>query len=207
MMRPTTPLPEPVPYLNTPEDYFLGNGVAAGGGAGDGTWNFLSGPDYTCPNYLKSEAIHVTVDGTEQSLTVAMHRGRKTGIFYGTQTIGDVEVCLVDYALNGEPWLGRWIKVKNVSRSAGHVVGFKALIQPVAGSGRSDWIGMDRDDRARGVSMKLDTSLKCAHNWACPNWANRYALIAFNDLSSVVRAFTNGEYVIETVPQLVGPAV
>jgi len=41
----TVTLPPPVPYLNTPENFFMGNGYAGGGGAGDGTWNFLTGPD------------------------------------------------------------------------------------------------------------------------------------------------------------------
>jgi hypothetical protein len=199
------PLLQPVPHLNTTENYFLGNGVTAGGGAGDGTWNFLSGPDYTCPNYLKSEEIHVTVDGKDQLLTMPIYRARKTGVFYGTENVGDLKICVLDYALDQEPWVARWITVKNESASAGHTVGFEAFVRPNTGPGRTDWIALDRDDRARGVSMKLDTTLKCANNWACPNWANRYALIAFNDLTSVVRTVTNNEYVIDAIPRLIGP--
>src|SRR5579872_7126835 len=65
-------LPAPVPYLNTVESYFVGNGVAAGGGAGDSTWEFLAGPDYTCPNYLAREEIHVLIDGSEETLSMQM---------------------------------------------------------------------------------------------------------------------------------------
>jgi len=199
------PLPELVPYLNTNENFFLGNGVAAGGGAGDGTWNFLAGPDYTCPNYLKLEEIRLTVDGTEQSLNMEVHRGRKTGIFYGIETVGDLKVCLTDYALNGEPWVGRLVTVENESSSAPHAVGVRAYIHPLTGAGRSDWLANDREDRPRGVSLKLDTSLKCANGWACPNWANRRALIAFNDPTSLAHALPDGGYVIETQPQLIAP--
>src|SRR5579863_8980525 len=93
-----TLLPRQVPYLNTREDFFMGNGYAGAGGSGDGTWNFLVGPDYTCPNYLKREELRLVVDGTEQALTMDVHRARKTGVFYGSSTNGDIKVTLVDFA-------------------------------------------------------------------------------------------------------------
>src|ERR1700722_83377 len=112
-----TLLPEQVPYLNQPENFFIGNGYAAGGGAADGTWNFLTGPNYTCPNYLQSEEIRLVVDGKEQPLTMEVHRARKTGIFYGVKTVGDLKVYLIDYALMGEPWVARMVRVQNTSSS------------------------------------------------------------------------------------------
>ena len=47
-----TALPDQVPLLNRRERFFVGNGIAGGGGDGDGRWNFLVGQDYTCPNYF-----------------------------------------------------------------------------------------------------------------------------------------------------------
>src|ERR1700722_9487683 len=131
-----TPLPPPVPYLNARENFFIGNGYAAGGGAGDGTWNFLTGPDYTCPNYLQSEELKLVVDGVEQSLTMDVHRARKTGIFYGTKTVGDLKVNLIDYALMGQPWVGRMVRIENTSSSASHSVSVRAYIIPITGPGR-----------------------------------------------------------------------
>ena len=192
-------LPDPVPWLNTPENYFVGAGVAAGGGAVDSTWEFLAGPDYTCPNYLKREEIHVVVDGADHSLSMKIHRVRKTGVFYGTQTFGDVKVTLIDYALAGEPWVARLVTVENQSRSTAHKASIIAYIHPVLGSGRTNWIAPDATGRARGIGMKLDTSLKCAHNWACPNWADRYALIAFADPNSIAQAHVQGDDTFDTV--------
>jgi hypothetical protein len=198
-------LPEPVPHLNTNEDFFLGNGIVAGGGSGDGTWNFLAGPDYTCPNYLKSEEIRLNVDGVEQSLTVDVHRGRKTGIFYGIGTVGDLKICLLDYTLNGEPWVARLVTMENESHSIAHKVSVRAYIQSVTGKGRTSWLATDANSHARGVGMKLDTSLNCARGWACPNWTNRLALITFNDPTSTAELFTNDDYVLETAPKSIGP--
>ena len=198
-------LPEPVPHLNTNEDFFLGNGIVAGGGAGDGTWNFLAGPDYTCPNYLKSEEIRLNVDGAEQSLTVDVHRGYKTGIFYGRGTVGDLKICLLDYTLNGECWVARLVTVENESRSTAHEVSVRAYIHPITGAGRSNWLATDANSHARGVGMKLDTSLKCAHGWACPNWADRLALITFNEPTAVAEVLTNEGYLLETAPKSIAP--
>lgn len=198
-------LPEPVPYLNATEDYFVGGGVAAGGGAANGTWNFLTGPDYTCPNYLGREEIHLVVDGVEQNMTMQMHRARKTGIFFGTKTLGDLKVRLVDYALNGEPWVARLVLVENQSGSVAHTVSVQAHVHPLLGAGRTNWVVKDASGRGRGVGLKLDTSLKCAHNWACPNWADRYALIAFADSAATARVMTNAEYILESVPESIAP--
>src|SRR5215469_13506109 len=76
-------LPPQVRYLNPREDFFMGNGYAGAGGPGDGSWNFLVGPDYTCPNYLQREEIRLVVDGKESPITMDVRRARKTGIFYG----------------------------------------------------------------------------------------------------------------------------
>src|SRR5215469_10427811 len=126
-----TELPPQVPYLNTREDFFMGNGYAGGGGSGDGTWNFLVGPDYTCPNYLKSEEIRLVMDGTEETLAMDVHRARQTGIFYGITTNGDLKVTLIDYAILDEPCVARMVRTENLSRRNRHTVSVRAYVEPV----------------------------------------------------------------------------
>ena len=74
------PLPDQVPYLNRKEYFFIGNGIAGGGGTADGKWDFLVGPDYTCPNYLRNEEFKLVVDGEERGVGVDVHRLRGTGL-------------------------------------------------------------------------------------------------------------------------------
>ena len=187
------PLPEPVPWLAAPpENYFLGNGMAAGGGDGNGLWNFLSGPDYTCPNYLNREEISLVVDGAAQSLAMNMHRARKTGIFYGTKTIGDLKIRLLDYAPDNAFWVARLVTIENTSSNALHQVSLRADIVPVIGKGRLDWLVTDTNGHPGGVGLMLDTTLKCAMGHFCPNWTNRFALICFDDPAATTAAITNG---------------
>ena len=113
----------------------MGNGVAGAGGTADGKWDFLVGPDYTCPNYLSDEEISLVIDGVQQPLTMNMHRARNTGIFYGLATVGDLEVCLLDHASRGEPWTARLVIVKNKSATAAHKVSIQARVTPRTGSG------------------------------------------------------------------------
>jgi hypothetical protein len=130
-----TPLPDSVPYLNRKESFFVGSGIAAGGGAADGSWDFLAGPDYTCPNYLANEQIKLVVDGTQQSVTMNVHRARNTGIFYGQANFGDLEVCLIDHAIRGEPWVARLVMIRNKSVAIAHQVRVQAWITPLIGPG------------------------------------------------------------------------
>ena len=201
-------LPEQVPYLSAPENYFTGSGAAAGGGTVDGTWEFLAGPDYTCPNYLDREEIRLKIDGKEQKLGLKMHRGRKTGIFFGSQTFGEMKVTLVDYAVNGELWVARTLSVENESAAKSHAVSAIASVHPIIGAGRTNWVAMDDNAHARGVGFMLDTTLKCAHNWACPNWADRYALIAFDDPASIAESHVRSNsvfYTLETAGRSIKP--
>jgi len=176
-----TPLPDQVPYLNKSEFFFMGSGVAGAGGTADGKWDFLVGPDYTCPNYLSDEEISLLIDGAQQPLTINMHRARNTGIFYGLVTVGDLEVCLLDHASRGEPWTARLVTVRNMSATAAHKASIQARVNPRTGTGRSASIVGDSNGRAAGVSLKLDTSLNCMAEKVCQNWSNRFALIAFNE--------------------------
>ena len=159
-----TPLPDQVPYLNKKEDFFIGNGMAGGGGAADGRWNFLAGPDYTCPNYLRNEELRLVVDGTPRLVTMNVYRARQTRIFYGLTTIGDLEVCLIDHASRGEPWTARLLMIKNKSVAITHKVSAQAAVTPLTGQGRSASLVGAASGRDSGVSLKLDASLKCVQN-------------------------------------------
>src|SRR5580698_9689731 len=198
-----TLLPPQAPYLNTREDFFMGNGSAGAGGPGDGTWNFLVGPDYTCPNYLQREEIRLVVDGAEQSLTMDVHRARKTGIFYGIATNGDLKVTLVDYAMIGEPCMARMVQVENVSGSDPHSVCVRAYIEPIIGAGRSHEVSGFINNQMHWIQLKLDTSLNCVQGHYCPNWADRYATIFFDKNNTVIR--TNDDYVFTTAPETISP--
>ena len=176
-----TPLPDQVPYLNKSEFFFMGSGVAGAGGTADGKWDFLVGPDYTCPNYLSDEEISLLIDGAQQPLTIKMHRARNTGIFYGLATVRDLEVCLLDHASRGEPWTARLVIVRNKSATAAHKASIQARVNPRKGNGRSASIVVDSNGRAAGVSLKLDTSLNCMAERVCQNWSNRFALIDFTE--------------------------
>jgi hypothetical protein len=198
-----TSLPPQVPYLNTREDFFMGNGYAGAGGPGDGTWNFLVGPDYTCPNYLQREELRLVVDGAEQTLTLDVHRARKTGVFYGVTTNGDLKVTLVDYALMGMPCVARMAHVENLSERDRHDVSVRAYIEPLTGPGRSHEVTGYINNRLHWIQLKLDTSLNCVQGHYCPNWADRYATIVFDKANTVTR--TNDDYVFTTAPQIILP--
>ncbi|HEV2456670.1 MAG TPA: hypothetical protein VGY98_20580 [Verrucomicrobiae bacterium] len=197
-------LPPQVPYLNAREDFFMGNGYAGAGGPGDGTWNFLVGPDYTCPNYLKREEIRLVVDGTEQTLVMDVHRARKTGIFYGTTTNDDLRITLIDYALVDEPCVARMVRVENMSDYNEHAVSVRAYIEPIAGPGRSQEVSGLINNQAHWIQLKLDTSLNCVEGHFCPNWAARYATIVFDKVVNTVTE-TNGNYLFTTAPETIAP--
>ena len=196
--------PLQVPYLNSREDFFMGNGYAGAGGPGDGTWNFMVGPDYTCPNYLQREEIRLVVDGTEQTLAMDVHRARKTGIFYGISTNGDLRVTLIDYAIMDEPCVARMVRVENLSRRNKHAVSVRAYIDPISGPGRSHQVTGHINNRIFSLNLKLDTSLNCVEGHYCPNWANRYATITFDKMPNTVTR-TNDTYIFATSPEMITP--
>jgi len=199
-----TPLPDQVPYLNKSEFFFMGNGVAGAGGTADGKWDFLVGPDYTCPNYLSDEEISLVIDGVQQPLTMNMHRARNTGIFCGLAKVGDLEVCLLDHARRGEPWTARLVMIKNKSATTAHKVSILAHVTPQTGEGRSASLVRDSIGRATGVSLKLDTSLNCMGNWACRNWANRFALVAFSDPAASANN-DGGAFILDSGTKSIAP--
>ncbi len=199
-----TPLPPQVPYLNTRESFFTGNGIAAGGGSGDGGWDFLAGPDYTCPNYLQREEIRLVIDGVEKPLVVDAHRARKTGIFYGVTNMGDLQVYLIDYAPVGQPCVARMVRIENRSSNKNHQVSARAYIVPITGPGRSHEVDFYINNQVHWINLKLDTSLKCVMGHFCPNWADRFVTITFDKPTPEI-ASTNGGFDLETAPETIAP--
>lgn len=110
--------PIQVPYLGPAEDNFLGCGIAGAGGNTDGIWNYLVGPAYSCPSFIKQEEIRIIVDGREYGLGRDMRRARGTGIFYSVAEIEGLVVYLADFANMGRPWVARMVMVENPTGSA-----------------------------------------------------------------------------------------
>lgn len=193
---PNLTLPTPVPHYGAHEKNFLGSGMAGAGGDVSGVWDFLIGPDYTSPDFINSETLSLIVDGTPQSLSLEMYRGRKTGLFYGTQQIGDLKVYLIDYTNDNSPWVARMVKVDNTSGSTAHNVQVKAVVTPQGGT-----TGLVNGD---SVSILMDTNQWCFGNVETRNWANRSSLITFNDTCTAIQNGSN--YEITTVQRPVAPS-
>src|SRR5580698_11341395 len=132
-----------------------------------------------------------------------VHRARKTGVFYGLSTNGDLKVTLVDYALIGQPCVARMVQVENLSCRDEHAVSVRAYIEPISGPGTSHEVSGFIDNQTHWIQLKLDTSLNCVEGRYCPNWADRYATIFFNKNNTVTR--TNGDYVFTTEPETIAP--
>ena len=119
-----------VPFLNHREEpYFIGNGILGGGGDYQGNWNFLIGPDYTSPNFLKSEIISVTVNGLQKSLVLEMHRIRSTGIFYDRIEAGEATLHVFEYATPGMSLITRHFVIENTSENQTLTIQLRAKIK------------------------------------------------------------------------------
>jgi hypothetical protein len=162
-----------VPFLNQREEsYFIGNGILGGGGDSQGNWNFLIGPDYTSPNFLKSEILTVQVNGVEKVLVLSMHRIRSSGIFYDRITAGDASIQVFEYATPDKPWITRHFIITNTSENQPLTVQLYARIQK--GNGIFDGVF------GRGLLLKADRTSPLFGNGDGGYWKESYALIAFN---------------------------
>lgn len=169
-------LPEQVPYLNTRENYLVGNGIICASGAGDGKLSFIAGPDYTGPNFISSERISITINNVEHQLSFDMFRARETGNFYGVEKIGGLEITLLDYTLRETSAMSRLVIVKNISNKEKYLVQLNAYLTPQKGSGRKDFLLKNNRGKNSAVWLQLDTTLYCmfgdTSSWV-KNWANR----------------------------------
>ncbi|MFI5387970.1 MAG: amylo-alpha-1,6-glucosidase, partial [Fimbriimonadales bacterium] len=164
---------EAVPYLGPEEPYFLGSGVAGAGGDTEGKWDFLIGPDYTSPNFISEETLSLTVDGRPTALAFKMHRARETGIFFGSQRIGDLRILVADFSNSDSPWVARLIGIENLSRKTTARVSVRATIRP--GGTRSNLEGTG------ALAIEADRGVFC-FGGETRNWAKRVSLITFSDL-------------------------
>lgn len=166
-------LPEQVAYCGPMEDYFLGSGVAGAMGTPNGEWNALIGPNYTSPNFLSGEVLSINIDGKNSKINPSMHRGRRSGIFYGSLEIEGMSITLTDFTNDKKPWVVRYLSVKNNS-SAPRKVSMLASIKP------ADVASQIVEGSA--LLLHADTSKWNFDkvNLESKNWADRYSLIAFN---------------------------
>ncbi len=166
-------LPQQIAYCGPMEDYFLGSGISGAMGTPDGIWNALIGPNYTSPNFLSCEILSINIDGKSLNILPEMHRGRKSGIFYGEIEIEGIVITLVDFTNDKKPWVTRFLSVKNLSGKS-HQVSICATIVP-------DNIETTIVNNS-ALSLRADTTKwNFDHvNLESKNWADRFSLIAFN---------------------------
>jgi hypothetical protein len=162
-----------VPFLNQrEEDYFIGNGILGGGGDSRGNWNFLIGPDYTSPNFLKSEIITITVNGVEKPLVFKMHRIRTSGIFYDKVFSGDAIIHIFEYATPAMPLITRHFIIENTAKN--HSLTFQIHAKIQKGNGIDDGV------YGKALLLKADKTSPLFGNGDGGYWKESYALIAFN---------------------------
>jgi len=162
-----------VPFLNHREEpYFIGNGILGGGGDSRGNWNFLIGPDYTSPNFLKSEILTVVVDGVQKTVVPEMHRIRSSGIFYDRFDAGDARIQVFEYATPGMPLITRHFIIENISENKTLTVQIRAEIKK--GNGITDGVF------GNALLLKADRTSPLFGNGDGGYWKESFALIAFN---------------------------
>jgi hypothetical protein len=195
-------LPPQVPYLNVKHRYPVGSGVAVAVAEPNGEWSMLFGPGYTTSNLLRSEAMTIEIDGFEQPLRMSMHRAAKTGVYYGVRTYGDLEVRLIDYTLEGAPWISRLVMIDNVSSTAAHDVRLRAKINPVPWTGVTSSLVQDAHDVRRAMSITAGPDQTEPNGQK--NYENKSVVIAFADPNA--NAFRSGEiFTLESSIKHVAP--
>ncbi len=165
-----------VPFLNHKwdENYFIGNGILGGGGDNKGNWDFLIGPDYTSPNFLKSEIVTINLNGELRSLPIAMHRIRSTGIYYGISEYKEARISVFDYATPNKPLITRHFIIENKSATRPLTVQFNAEIRKGKG------INETAAGKNSAVLLKADPATPLFGNGDGGYWKESFALIAFN---------------------------
>lgn len=158
-------LPDYVPFYGVYEKNFIGNGIAGAGGNVEGTWDFLFGPDYSSTDMLNFETISLIIDGVAQSLNIKMYRGNKTGLYYGAQKSGDLNIFLIDITNDNSSWVSRIIRIDNTSVEKSHTIQVKSTISPQDGISSSIINGEALSITARSTG----------------NWSRRTADITFSE--------------------------
>lgn len=184
-----TLLPNQVPHLNKIESYIIGNGIICSSGTGNGEWDFIAGPDYTCPNLIKNEKLSIIIDGIEHQLNLEMFRARETGLFYGSTQINDLQITLLDYTVPKLPIVSRLVFAQNKSIKS-HSVQLKAYLTPFVFTGISETIVKNTKGTTSSALFQIDTTRFCmfGHDskWV-KNWANRYLLTSWSGGQSLTQ--------------------
>ena len=177
-----------VQYHNDCQDtYFFGNSIVGASGKPDGELSFVIGPDYTCPNYLKSEKLYLVAEGRKIELNFEMKRIRHSGVFFGFCHLSDASVYMWDFAPSGISAILRFFYVRSDKFDASQLK-LCAEILPFE---------CDASISVNRLSIKKDTSRYCFGNRETLNWANRYCDIYFNGGSDMVSALADDKYIIE----------
>lgn len=177
-----------VPYHSScPDTYFFGNGVVGASGHPDAKMTFLIGPDYTCPNYLRTEELFLTVDGQKIALDFQMKRLRHSGVFFGVCRISGVgTVYLWDFAPPEHPYILRLVHLAaDTCSNIKLCTAVTAFESTAAAAGPR-------------LCIRKDTSRFCFGNRETLNWAERTCEIFFEGASAACTAAGDGEYLLQT---------
>ncbi len=158
------------PSFGRPELSFLGSGRVGAGGTLNGDWNFLIGPVYSSPVFLKSERLLLQVGTTPaRDLTFAMRRIAGSGVLFGRATADELVVELYEFA----PWDGvdavRLVSVHNQGRAMVKAIRLAARVLVLRNAAIQDNMLIIR----HAVGAK-------SYGGECPNWAPRRACIAWS---------------------------
>lgn len=165
-----------VPYHNTCQDqYFFGNSIVGASGLPDGTWTFVIGPDYTCPNFISSEKLYILCSGTRIDFDLQMKRIRKTGIFFGESEQNGFRLSVFDFAPPEKPLLIRLLAVEDLT------------LQNRSFNLCADIVPYETSEEIYGnkICIKKDTDCFCFGNKETLNWENRYCEIQFCGSGSI----------------------
>ena len=179
-------LPPLQPLLNPPSIYVIGNGVGMVICDPDGEIDTAFGPGYTTSDFVKHEEILIDIDNVETPLRVEMKRAAATGVFYGVATRGDLDIGIVDYACEGEPWISRLIVLRNSSASASHTVIVRDSIAPYTDHGYSSRVALDASGKISAFTIQADTTIGVPYGGNNP--VNKSVVIAFSEPGSTAVA-------------------
>jgi hypothetical protein len=184
-------LPPQQPLLNPATRYPIGNGVAVMICDPRGKIDTSFGPGYTTSDLISYEEVSTVVDGDALTLDVAMKRAAGTGVFYGLIARGDLDIGVLDFTRQKQPWISRLFVVRNNSHTASHAVVFRDDIFPITGKGYSHGVAADEAGAAAGLFVQADTSIGV--NNLFPNPVDQSVIISFSDpKTSATSADQNG---------------
>jgi hypothetical protein len=192
-------LPPQQPLLNVPHRYPVGNGVAVAICGPVGQIETVFGPGYTTSDLLGHEDILVDVDGTESPLRIDMKRAAGTGVFYGVASLGDIDIGMVDFTGEDQPWISRLIVFKNTSPTTSHSVVVRDNIVPLTDHGYKSALALDAAGHPSGFAVQADTSTGVPYGGNNP--VDKSVVIAFNDPAATAALNgTNASLQTESIP-------